>query len=167
MFSLSSYAGGIRCSDTIALKWEHYNKAERRIAKTIQKTTRQHQIRLPEQAIAIIEKYYSETVQQGDYIFPFIPENRDYSPSEFYYLKNLLGRKANNHLKHIGKELEIPFKLSFHVSRHTFATRALRKGMRMEYVSKVLDHSTISQTQVYAKIVNSELDKAMDNIFAD
>jgi len=167
MFIFSSYAGGLRFSDTISLKWEHYNKAEKRIAKTIQKTTRQHQVRLPEQAIAIIEKYYSDSVQPSDYIFPFIPENRDYSPSEFYYLKNLIGRKANNHLKHIGKELEIPFKLSFHVSRHTFATRALRKGMRMEYVSKVLDHSTIAQTQVYAKIVNSELDKAMDNIFAN
>ena len=29
--------------------------------------------------------------------------------------------------------------IHFHTSRHTFATRALRMGMRIEYVSKILD----------------------------
>jgi len=164
MFLFSSYAGGLRFIDTISLRWEHYNKAEKRISKVIEKTNRQHQIRLPEQASVIIEKYYSETAQPANFIFPFLP-NREYSASEFFKIKNTLDRKANNHLKQIGKELEFPFKLSFHVSRHTFATRALRNGMRMEYVSKVLDHSTLSQTQVYAKIVNSELDNAMDKVF--
>ncbi|MDD4214814.1 MAG: tyrosine-type recombinase/integrase, partial [Bacteroidales bacterium] len=52
--------------------------------------------------------------------------------------------------------------LSFHTSRHTFATRALRKGIRIEYVSKLLGHASIKETQVYAKIVNEELDKAME-----
>ena len=34
--------------------------------------------------------------------------------------------------------------------------------MRIEYVSKLLGHSALKTTQVYAKIVNSELDKAME-----
>ena len=44
----------------------------------------------------------------------------------------------------------------------TFATNALSNGMRIEYVSKLLDHSSIQQTQVYAKIVSEELDNAVD-----
>ena len=44
----------------------------------------------------------------------------------------------------------------------SYATRALNRGMRIEHVSKILDHSNISTTQIYAKIVNNELDKAMD-----
>jgi len=34
--------------------------------------------------------------------------------------------------------------------------------MRIEYVSKLLDHSDIGTTQIYAKIVNDELDKAVE-----
>lgn len=66
------------------------------------------------------------------------------------------------HLKKMGEDLKLPFNLHFHLSRHTFATNALSNGMRIEYVSKLLDHSSIQQTQVYAKIVSEELDKAVD-----
>ena len=62
----------------------------------------------------------------------------------------------------IKKDLELKKKLNFHTSRHTWATSALRKGMRIEYVSKLMTHSNIKTTQIYAKIVNSELDNAMD-----
>lgn len=34
--------------------------------------------------------------------------------------------------------------------------------MRIKYVSKLLDHSDIGTTQIYAKIVNDELDKAVE-----
>ncbi|MBX2951065.1 MAG: tyrosine-type recombinase/integrase [Leadbetterella sp.] len=60
------------------------------------------------------------------------------------------------------EELKLPFNLHFHLSRHIFATNALNNGMRIEYVSKLLDHATIQQTQVYAKIVSEELDNAAD-----
>ena len=40
--------------------------------------------------------------------------------------------------------------------------RALKKGMRIEYVSKLMGHAAIKETQVYAKIVNEELEKAME-----
>ena len=40
---------------------------------------------------------------------------------------------------------------------------ALNKGMRIEHVSKLMDHRDISTTQVYAKIISEELDKAVDN----
>jgi integrase/recombinase XerD len=65
-------------------------------------------------------------------------------------------------LKTIATKAKIEKKISFHTSRHTFATRALRKGMRIEYVSKLIGHSNIKTTQIYAKIVNEELDEAMD-----
>jgi site-specific recombinase XerD len=66
-------------------------------------------------------------------------------------------------LKKLGEKMELPFKLSFHLSRHTFATNALNNGMRIEHVSKLMDHRDISTTQVYAKIISEELDKAVDN----
>ena len=70
-----------------------------------------------------------------------------------YYKKNL---------KIISKLAEIDKNISFHLSRHTFATRALTKGISIDKVSKLLGHSSIKETQIYAKIINTELDKAMD-----
>ncbi|MCD9854508.1 tyrosine-type recombinase/integrase [Epilithonimonas sp. JDS] len=66
------------------------------------------------------------------------------------------------HLKKMGEDLKLSFNLHFHLSRHTFATNALSNGMRVEYMSKLLDHSSIQLTQVYAKIVSKELDNAVD-----
>jgi site-specific recombinase XerD len=70
---------------------------------------------------------------------------------------------ANWHLKKLGEKIKLPFDLSFHLSRHSFATNALNNGMRIEHVSKLMDHRDISTTQVYAKIISEELDKAVDN----
>jgi site-specific recombinase XerD len=45
---------------------------------------------------------------------------------------------------------------------HSWAVRALQKGMRIEYVSKIMGHSSVKHTEIYARILNPELDKAMD-----
>ena len=68
----------------------------------------------------------------------------------------------NNSLKAIKKLTNISKHISFHISRHTWATRALKKGISIDKVSKLMGHAAIRETQIYAKIVNSELDKAMD-----
>ncbi|HRM88543.1 MAG TPA: tyrosine-type recombinase/integrase, partial [Prevotella sp.] len=43
-----------------------------------------------------------------------------------------------------------------HLSRHSFATNALNNGMRIEHVSKLMDHTNISTTQIYADLVNAK-----------
>jgi integrase/recombinase XerD len=69
---------------------------------------------------------------------------------------------TNSDLKEIIKLTKIKKSISFHTARHTFATTALQKGMRIEYVSKYMGHSDIKETQIYAKIINQELDKAIE-----
>ena len=46
----------------------------------------------------------------------------------------------------------------FHCSRHGFATLALSKGMPIESVSRILGHTNIETTQIYAKITVQKLD---------
>jgi site-specific recombinase XerD len=72
----------------------------------------------------------------------------------------------NKNLKFIAQKAGIEKPLSFHISRHTWATRALRKGISIDKVSKLMGHAQIRETQIYAKIVSEELDKAMD-VFND
>ncbi|MFU2374804.1 MAG: tyrosine-type recombinase/integrase [Bacteroidales bacterium] len=61
-------------------------------------------------------------------------------------------------LKKMIKECGIRKAISFHCSRHGFATLALSKGMPIESVSRVLGHTNIVTTQLYAKITTQKID---------
>lgn len=59
------------------------------------------------------------------------------------------------------KEAGIHKHVSFHTSRHTFATLALTAGVDIYTTSQLLGHTTIQHTQRYAKIINSKKDNAV------
>ena len=61
-------------------------------------------------------------------------------------------------LKTVMKECGIDKPISAHCARHGFATMALTNGMPIESVSRVLGHTNIVTTQIYAKITTKKLD---------
>jgi integrase len=67
-------------------------------------------------------------------------------------------QKINTYLKAIALELKIFKQLSFHSARHTFATTVtLTNGVPIETVSKLLGHSKLSTTQIYARVLESKI----------
>lgn len=164
MFIFSVYGGGLRFSDVLEMQWKHYDEASGKITKVINKTKRQHSFKLGDKAVEILKKYKTLFSEPADFIFPLIKKPELYHQDKYYKEKEITRTNSLStlHLRNIGKEMELPFPLTFHIARHTFATRALNKGMRIEYVSKIMDHSNIGITQIYAKIVSEELDKAID-----
>lgn len=74
-------------------------------------------------------------------------------------------QKCNAYLKEIADICGIEQHLTFHLARHTFATTmTLGKGVPIESVSKMLGHTNISTTQIYARITNDKISKDMDNL---
>jgi len=71
-------------------------------------------------------------------------------------------QKINFYLKEIAELCEIDKLLTFHVARHTFATTVtLSKGVSIETVSKMLGHTNIKTTQIYARITDSKISDEM------
>lgn len=68
----------------------------------------------------------------------------------------------NRHLNLIEKRIGLTQHITTHVARHTFATLALSKGVRIEVVSKMLGHTNIKTTQIYAKILAKDVEDGFD-----
>jgi len=71
-------------------------------------------------------------------------------------------QKMNAYLKEIGELCGIGKNLTFHLARHTFATTTtLAKGVPIETVSKMLGHTNIKTTQIYARITDNKISHDM------
>ena len=76
----------------------------------------------------------------------------------------LTNQKINAYLKEIADLCGIKKRLTFHLARHTFATMSLSKGVPMESVSKMLGHTNIKTTQIYARITNKKIEHDMEQL---
>lgn len=71
-------------------------------------------------------------------------------------------QKINSYLKEIAKQAEVQKNLTYYVARHTFATTVtLSNGVPIESVSKMLGHTKLTTTQIYAKVVDAKLSSDM------
>nr|WP_262906567.1 site-specific integrase [Bacteroides uniformis] len=104
------------------------------------KTKVNFQVKLLDIPLQIIKRY--ERFQENKLVFP-----------------NLNYWSICKPLKTMIKECGITKEISFHSSRHGFATLALSKGVPIETVSRVLGHTNITTTQKYAKITTEKIDK--------
>ena len=72
-------------------------------------------------------------------------------------------QKMNDYLKEIAIVCGIDKNVTFHLARHTFATTiTLANGVPIESVSKMLGHTDIRTTQIYAKVVDTKLSNDME-----
>ncbi len=77
----------------------------------------------------------------------------------------LTNQKTNSYLKEIADVCGINKNLTFHLARHTFATTTtLAKGVPIETVSKMLGHTKIATTQIYARITDSKISNDMQRL---
>ena len=80
-------------------------------------------------------------------------------------LPTLSNQKTNSYLKEISDFCGIKKNLTFHVARHTFATTVtLTNGVPIETVSKLLGHTKLATTQIYARVVDQKVKQDMERL---
>ena len=108
-----------------------------------QKTKVPFNVRLLDIPLQIIKKY--EHCRTGRRLLP-VPTNQ----------------KCNEYLKEIAEVCGIHKEITFHVARHTFATTiTLENGVPIETVSKMLGHTNVRTTQIYARITDQKISSDM------
>ncbi len=80
-------------------------------------------------------------------------------------LPKMSNEKLNSYLKEVANFVGIHKNLTFHMARHTFATTVtLSNGVPIETVSKLLGHSKISTTQIYARVLEHKVSDDMNTL---
>ncbi len=137
-FLFSCYTG-LRYSDIQSLKFQQIHDTG--IYLTMHKTKRNVFVPLNQYALSLLRNKSGE---------PFQPV--------FHVFSN---QATNRMLKIIMAKAGIKKTITFHSARHTFATISLNLGIPVEVVSKLLGHSNLKTTMIYARVLDETKTKEM------
>ena len=126
---------------------ETSNEGKRYIRKARQKTEVESLIPLHPIAEQILSLYIKESKE--DYkIFP----------------DTMSKGKLLTHLKTVGLACGIRTPLTYHVARHSFGTLTLEADIPIESIAKMMGHSSIASTQIYAQITDQKIARDMERV---
>ena len=155
MFIFSCFTG-LAIADMERLKFSHIQTAadgRRYIRKERQKTKVESVVPLHPIAETILNRLREEEEQavkekDGDLVFP-----RGCSRSVM-----------NNKLSTVGLACGVRQRLSFHMARHTFGTLSLSADIPIESIAKMMGHTSITSTQIYAQVTDKKISEDMDRL---
>ena len=145
---------GLRLSDVRSLTWEKIHTmpdGETMYVHTVMQKT-QKPVNVPLSSMAL----------------QYLPERKD--PETPVFNLPVSDAAINYHIKKWVKNGEIAKTISFHCSRHTFATMMLTLGADLYTTSKLLGHSNVTTTQIYSKIIDKkkvETVNLVDDLFTE
>ncbi len=136
---------GLRISDIIGLKWGnvYVDNGQYRLEVVMQKTKEPIYLPLSPEALRWMPERGDKSSEDAVFDLPSVTH-------------------VNILLKPWAKAAGIDKRFSFHTARHTFATMMLTLGADLYTTSKLLGHTDVKMTQVYAKIINRKKDEAVN-----
>jgi len=136
---------GLRLSDVVNLRWSDIKQmgGNSYVEIVMKKTQAPLVIKLNQQALS------------------YLPDNK--GGKEVFDLPfHGYSNNINQHLRRWAKKAGLEKHINYHMSRHTFATMELTMGGSLYVVSKLMGHSEISTTQIYADIINKKREETVD-----
>lgn len=111
-----------------------------------------------DEGIAILDKWKGINSR---FVFDMLPEDFDLSDERSLKIKRLSkNRNIQQSLKSVGQKMNLPFNLTIHVARHTFAVMAIQNGINIYKLSKLMGHSSVITTEkVYEEFIPEQLNE--------
>lgn len=136
---------GLRMSDILGLTWANVFEdcGQTRLEVVMKKTKAPIYLPLSAEALKWMPKRGDKKPEDKVFDLPCAPS-------------------INAEIKPWAKAAGINKHFTFHTARHTFATMMLTLGADLYTTSKLLGHTDVRMTQVYAKIVNKKKDEAVN-----
>ena len=163
---LFSIACGLRISDIATLRWSDVDLGNKQFRKRIVKTRKPIINPLDDDALQILSEWQKKR-PNSKYVFDLVQDD--------LCLDNDIERKKaiskadkciNQSLLKAGEQIGLPFSLTTHVARYTFAMDALNnKKISINIISRLLGHSSTAITEkVYAKYLPSTLQQEVEKL---
>ena len=153
---------GCRASELVSIK---INDIKNDKITILGKGNKERVVYLNVKAQLSISRYLDERTDKNPYLFPgMVPvrigkRKTDYRDSACITLDTHMSRDTPNVIvKRIAKRVNVV--AHTHKFRRTFATMALKRGMPLIQVSKLLGHESVDTTQIYLDITEDELEQA-------
>ena len=144
----------------MTLEWNHVDLKNKTLTKMLVKTKNRISIKLTPAALEILGRW------EGRYPrFVFGRLSSDFDVSDPKALKEEIGKKNRTivqSLHSIGEKMKLPFNLSMHVARHTFAVKALNEGVPVHKISTLIGDSLMTTEKVYAEFLPKTLDETIE-----
>lgn len=164
MFLFSFHACGLRVSDIVTLEWSHIDWERQELSKNLVKGKVPHTIPLTDAALEILKQWQEKNLNRR-FVFNLLDSTFDTSDAALLDKKiKSKNRILQTSLNEVGNKMGLPFHLSMHVARHTFAVMALNRGVTIHMISRLLGHSSILTTEkVYAEFLPDTITEEVIN----
>ncbi len=138
----------LRASEQFFLRWEHVNFETKVLTIPLSKSKQTRRVPLSDQALSLLRSF--DSALESPWVFP--------QPHDSLKPKNPYA--AGEHLERILRKAGLTG--SWHVLRHTGATRRLLAGVDLVTVSKILGHRSIHTTMRYLHLVQDHMASAIN-----
>lgn len=95
----------------------------------------------------------------SNFFTPILPPAMEVLKKYNYKLPVISNQKINDYLDILRERLGINKKVTCHIARHSFATLILTYDLPIENLKRMLGHKNITTTQIYGKILKSNVEK--------
>ena len=103
----------------------------------------------------------------SNFFTPILPPAMDVLKKYNYKLPVISNQKINDYLDILRERLGINKKVTCHIARHSFATLILSYDLPIENLKRMLGHKNITTTQIYGKILKSNVEKNVSTKLKD
>ena len=142
------YGNGMNVADLLRLTPSNISENNDELTFVRHKTSRKSGKEVHVALIPELKDALDVIKGNGRHLIPTLDKCQPDSMKEFYKINNHL-YQINTHLRTCCEILGIKEKVTTYTARHSFATRLLRAGVPIEYISEALGHTKISTTQNY------------------